>query len=169
MSLSMYEVSIPVFIRGLTVLSGLLEKGQAHAAQTGAGEDMVQARLAPDMLTLAGQVQRASDTSKLSGQRLSGVTAPAMPDTETTFADLRKRTADTIAYLKTIEASALEDSQDKVIELNLGPQRKIEFKGSDYLLTFALPNFYFHITTAYAILRNQGVSVGKLDFLGGGA
>ena len=169
MSLSMYQASIPVFIRGLTVLSGLLEKGRAHAAETGVGDGMIEARLAPDMLTLAGQVQRASDTSKLSGQRLGGPAAPAMADTEATFADLLKRTADTVAYLQTIEASHLENSENKVIELNLGPDRKIEFAGADYLLSFALPNFYFHVTTAYAILRNQGVSVGKLDFLGGRA
>ncbi|RYF98110.1 MAG: DUF1993 domain-containing protein [Caulobacteraceae bacterium] len=104
MSLSMHQVSIPVFVRGLQALSGLLKKGAAYAAETGTAEDkLITAQLAPDMLNLAGQVQRASDTSKLSGQRLSGVSSPAMPDTETTFAELTKRVADTVAYLQSID------------------------------------------------------------------
>jgi hypothetical protein len=167
MALSMYQASIPVFLRGLLVLSNLLKKGEEHAAATGvAPETLTEARLAPDMLTLVGQVQRASDTSKLSGQRLSGVPSPSLPDTETTFAELQKRVADTIAYLEMIEASQVDGGEERTIEVSFGPQ-KMTFRGDEYLLSFALPNFYFHVTAAYAILRNAGVPVGKRDFLGG--
>ena len=169
MSLSMHQVSIPVFIRGLQALSGLLEKGAAHAAEAGvAPHTLIQARLAPDMLDLAGQVQRASDTSKLSGQRLSGVASPSMPDTETTFPELIKRVADTVAYLETLDEAALAGSETKIVELNFGPDKKVSFPGDAYLLNFALPNFFFHVATAHDILRSQGVKVGKLDYLGAG-
>ena len=167
MSLSMHHVSIPVFVRGLQALSGLLQKGAAHAAETGVAEDkLITAQLAPDMLNLAGQVQRASDTSKLSGQRLSGVASPSMPDTETTFAELIKRVADTIAYLEAIDPAALEGSETRTVELNFGPERKVSFPGDEYLLSFALPNFFFHVATAHDILRSQGVKIGKMDYLG---
>jgi hypothetical protein len=169
MSLSMHQVSIPVFTRGLQALSGLLEKGAAHAAEAGvAPQTLIQARLAPDMLDLAGQVQRASDTSKLSGQRLSGVASPAMPDTETTFLELIKRVADTIAYLETLDEAALAGSEAKTVELNFGPDKKVSLAGDAYLLNFALPNFFFHVATAHDILRSQGVKIGKLDYLGAG-
>lgn len=167
MSLSMHQVSIPVFVRGLQALSGLLEKGRSHAAEVGVSEDtLLDAKLAPDMLSLVGQVQRASDTSKLSGQRLSGVASPAMPDTETTFAELIKRVADTVAYLEAIDPAALEGSETRTVELNVGPDRKVSLQGDSYLLTFALPNFFFHVATAHDILRSQGVKIGKMDYLG---
>ena len=167
MSLSMHQVSIPVFVRGLQALSGLLEKGAAHAAEAGVAEDtLLDAKLAPDMLNLVGQVQRASDTSKLSGQRLSGVSSPAMPDTETTFPQLIQRVADTVAYLESIDPAALEGSETRTVELNFGPERKVSFPGDVYLLTFALPNFFFHVATAHDILRSQGVKIGKMDYLG---
>ena len=167
MSLSMHQVSIPVFVRGLQALSGLLQKGAAHAAETGVAEEaLINAQLAPDMLTLAGQVQRASDTSKLSGQRLSGVAAPSMPDTETTLDQLVQRVNDTIAYLETIEPKALDGAEDRTVELNFGPDNRHVFRGDDYLFGFALPNFYFHVAIAHGILRSQGVPVGKVDFIG---
>jgi hypothetical protein len=162
----MYRASIPVFIRGLKVLSALLEKGAAHAAEAGIDPDaLIEARLAPDMIALAGQVQRVSDTAKLSAQRLSGVVAPSMPDEEKTFAELQERVAKTIAYLETVTPAAMEGAETRTIEMNFG-EVKPTFSGEDYLFGFGLPNFYFHVTTAYAILRNQGVKVGKLDFLG---
>ncbi|KQW70368.1 hypothetical protein ASE17_15835 [Phenylobacterium sp. Root77] len=167
MSLSMYQASIPVFVRGLNALRGLLEKGAAHAAANGTDPNaLVSAQLAPDMLPLAGQVQRASDTSKLSGQRLSGVQAPSMPDTETTLDQLIGRVNDTIAYLETIDAKSLDGAESRTIELNFGPGNKHVFRGDDYLLGFALPNFYFHVAIAHGILRSQGVGVGKLDYIG---
>ena len=167
MSLTMYQASIPVFVRGLTALRGLLQKGAAHAAASGSDPNaLVAAQLAPDMLTLAGQVQRASDTSKLSGQRLSGVQAPSMPDTETTLDQLIQRVDATIAYLQTIEAKTLDGAEERTVELNFGPERKVSFPGDEYLLTFALPNFFFHVATAHDILRSQGVKIGKRDYLG---
>ncbi|MBM6593953.1 DUF1993 domain-containing protein [Microvirga pudoricolor] len=165
MPLSMHQASIPVFVRGLTVLSGLLRKGEAHARENGLDPaDLIGARLAPDMLPLSGQVQRASDTSKLSGVRLSGVAAPSFPDTETTFPELQERIAKTVAYLDSIPPDALDGSEGRSVELSFG-SRKPTFRGDSYLLTFALPNFYFHVTTAHGILRHKGVKVGKADFL----
>lgn len=166
MPLSMYQVSIPLFVRGLDVLSALLEKAQAHAEEGGIlPEVLLGARLAPDMLPLTAQVQRASDTSKLSVERLSGVVAPKFEDNEVSFAQLQERIANTIAYLNSVGAAQLEASEERVIALDFGSFQP-SFKGDDYLLTFALPNFFFHIATAHGILRNNAVRVGKLDYLG---
>ncbi len=166
MSFSIYRASIPVLVRGLKVLGSLLEKGAAHAAEHGLEPaDLIGARLAPDMLDLAGQVQRASDTAKFSGQRLSGVPAPSFPDTETTFEALQARVAGVIAYLQQIDPATLDGAEDRIVELKLGPATKT-FTGADYLLRFALPNLFFHIATAHDILRHKGVPVGKLDYIG---
>lgn len=166
MSLSMHQASVLVFVRGLKVLKSLLEKGAAHAAEAGLDPTtLTGARLAPDMLDLIGQVQRASDTSKLSVQRLSGVAAPAMPDNESSFEDLAKRVADTIVYLESVPPAALEGAEQRTVELSAGAATRT-FTGAAYLLEFGIPNFYFHLTTAYDILRSQGVKVGKLDFIG---
>ncbi|MGE8656141.1 MAG: DUF1993 domain-containing protein [Achromobacter sp.] len=166
MSLSMYQASVPVFIRGLTVLAALLEKGAAHAAATGSDPAaLVNARLAPDMYPLSGQVQRASDAAKFAAQRLAQVEAPKFPDDETTFEQLQKRVADTIAYLRSVPADKLDGAEGRKVTLSFG-EFKPQFQGDAYLLTFALPNFYFHVTTAYDILRHAGVPIGKLDFLG---
>ncbi|ARP80207.1 hypothetical protein CAL12_04740 [Bordetella genomosp. 8] len=166
MSLSMYQASIPVFVRALNVLSALLDKAESHAADKGVDlSTLVNARLAPDMYPLSGQIQRASDTAKFAIKRLAGVDAPSFEDKETTFADLRKRIADTIAWLQSVPASALEGSEGRTVQLSFG-EHKPSFQGDAYLLTFALPNFFFHVTTAYGILRHSGVPVGKLDYLG---
>jgi hypothetical protein len=155
-----------VFVRGLNVLADLLKKAEAHVEQQGAVPDAIlSARLADDMLPLSAQVQRASDTSKLSVERLSGVAAPKFEDNETSFDQLQQRIANTIAYLNTVDAAQFDGSGERVIKLNWGKFQP-EFTGEDYLLTFALPNFYFHIATAHGILRNQGVPVGKLDYIG---
>jgi hypothetical protein len=165
MALSMYQVTVPVFVRGLKVLADLLKKAEAHVEQRGAVPDaLISARLADDMLPLSAQVQRASDTSKMSVERLSGVPAPKFEDNETSFDQLQERIANTIAYLESVTAAQLEGSEARTIKLNFGGFP--DFTGTSYLLTFALPNFYFHITTAHDILRNQGVAVGKLDYLG---
>jgi hypothetical protein len=162
----MYQVSVPAFVRGLKVLSGLLKKAEAHVEQHGSVPDaLISARLTDDMLPLSAQVQRASDTSKLSVERLSGVAAPKFEDNETSFDQLQQRIADTIAYLNSVDAGQFDGSETRAITLNFG-SFKPAFKGDEYLLTFALPNFYFHVTTAHDILRNQGVPVGKLDYLG---
>jgi hypothetical protein len=162
----MYQASIPLFTRGLKVLTALLDKAEAHAKQNGIElATLVEARLAPDMYPLSGQVQRASDASKFAVVRLSGLTAPRFEDVETTFPELRQRIADTVAWLESVTEAQLEGAESKTIELSWG-EYKQSFHGDDYLLSFALPNFYFHITTAYDILRHSGVPVGKLDFLG---
>jgi hypothetical protein len=166
MSLSMSKASVPAFVRGLNVLSDLLKKGEEHAAQAGiAPEAMLGARLAEDMLPLSAQVQRASDASKFTIQRLSGGEAPKFEDTETTFAQLQERIANTIAYLQSVDAAQIDAGSDREVSLKFG-SFGANFTGESYLLSFALPNFYFHVVTAYDILRNQGVQIGKRDYLG---
>lgn len=166
MPLSMYQASVPAFLRGLNVLAALLEKAAAHAQATGIDpSQLVNARLAPDMYPLSGQIQRASDASKFAAQRLAQGDAPKFADTETTLEQLQQRIADTIAYLQSVAPDKLDGSETRKITLNFG-DFKPEFQGDEYLLTFALPNFYFHVTTAYGILRQAGVPIGKMDFLG---
>lgn len=166
MPLSMHRASVPVFVRALKVLASLLEKGEAHAKAQGLDpNDLVAARLTDDMLPLSGQVQRASDASKGAVSRLTGVEAPPMPDEETTFAQLQKRVADTLAYIQSVDPKAFEGSEDRTVELKL-PGGTLTFTGEDYLLTFALPNFFFHVVTAYDVLRHKGVQIGKLDYMG---
>lgn len=164
MPLSFHQASIPVFAHGLRQLSHLLDKGLAHASAEGLDPaTLVNARLAEDMYPLSAQVQRASDTAKLSAQRLSAVDAPKMEDNETTFAQLQARIEATIAWLESLPADAFET--DREIVLKFG-QQQVRFDSARYLAQFALPNFFFHITTAYAILRHHGVAIGKLDYLG---
>lgn len=166
MALSMYDVSIPAFIRALTNLSAILEKGAAHAQAQGMDPaDLIQTRLIADMDTLSAQVQRASDAAKGCAARLAGIEVPSYADTEATFPELQERIAKTVDFLKSVRPEQLEDSEERSIELKLR-QGAITFDGKSYLLGFALPNFYFHITTAYDILRHKGVQIGKMDYLG---
>ena len=165
MSLSMYQASIPVFISQLNNLSGLLKKGEEHAhARKIDPEVFINARLAPDMFPLSRQVQIASDGVKGGAARLAGVEVPSFPDTEKTFAELQARIAKTIDFVKTFSAKQIDGSEERKITLKLGGQ-DTTFSGQVYLLDFVLPNLYFHITTTYAILRNNGVDVGKRDYL----
>lgn len=165
MALTMYQLSIPAFIQGLGVLTKLLGKAEAYARENGiAPDDLVNARLAPDMLTLAGQVQRVSDTSKGLVGRLTSIEVPRFPDEEKTFDELRQRIANTVSFLGTVRPADLDDSGSREVTLNF-PTLKVTFSGEDYLLKFVLPNFYFHLTTAYDILRHKGVPLGKADFL----
>jgi uncharacterized protein len=166
MPLSMHRASIPVFVRGLQVLDTLLDKAAAHEARAGlAPGALIGARLASDMQTLGQQVQRASDTSKFSAERLSGVKSPALPDTETGYGELKARIAATVAYLQTVTPEQMDGSEERGVPLKLGASGTT-LNGVDYLFGFALPNFFFHLTTAHDILRNNGVRVGKLDYLG---
>ncbi|SAL17702.1 DUF1993 domain-containing protein [Caballeronia humi] len=166
MSLTMYRASIPAFIRGLEVLSTLLEKAAAFADEKGiAHADIIGARLAPDMLPFAAQIQRASDTSKLSAQRLAGGEAPRFEDNEDSFDALQERIANTIMYLKSIDAKQLDGSDTRTVTVKFKDAQP-SFSGVDYLLGFGLPNFYFHVVTAYDILRHLGVPIGKMDYLG---
>jgi hypothetical protein len=160
MTISMYEASVPVFIRAFGNLAAILRKGAEHG-----GDGLVEARLAPDMYALTGQVQRASDTAKGCAARLGGIDAPSFPDNEKTFADLQDRIGKTVGFLQGVKAGQIDGSEQKPIEFKAGTTT-LHFVGSSYLLTFALPNFFFHVATAYAILRNQGVAVGKMDYLG---
>jgi uncharacterized protein len=164
MSLSMYRASIPVLMRGLDNLAALLEKASAHAEASHIDPtSLIDARLAPDMLTLAGQIQRASDTAKGTAARLAGIEAPSFADDETTFADLQARIAKTKRFLAGVNAEQIDASATRTITLSA---IKHPFLGDEYLLTFALPNFFFHVTTAYDILRHSGVPIGKMDYLG---
>lgn len=166
MSVSMYQATVPVFVRGLRVVSNLLEKAQAHVEQGGiVPEILLGARLAPDMLDLTAQVQRVSDTAKLSVQRLSAIPAPKFEDNETSFEQLQQRIADTIAYVEGVNAGQMAGSAQREVVLNWTDEGT-KFAGDDYLLSFALPNFYFHVSMVHAILRNNGVIIGKLDYLG---
>ena len=165
MPLSIFQVSIPVFLRGLDVLAALLRKGEAHAAEAG-GESaaLVAARLAPDMLTLAGQVQRASDTAKFAAARLTGTEPPRVADDEVNFGELQNRIEWTATYLQGFTPEQFADSETKTISFGTGASAR-SLTGDDYVLSFALPNFFFHVTTAYDILRHNGVPIGKRDYL----
>lgn len=166
MTVSLYRLSIPVFMRGLGVLRGYIDHAEQFAQGSGLSPDaLVQARLAPDMLPLAGQVQRASDTSKNAIGRLTDIVPPRFEDDETTLVELRHRIDATVAFFASIDANALAGAENRQVSLNFGAV-KPSFGGVDYLLTFVLPNFYFHIATAHAILRNQGIVIGKTDYLG---
>ena len=162
MAYDIYDATIPPLIHMLSGLSTVLAKGEAHG-----GIDPSEAKLAPDMLPLKAQVYIATDGAKGCGARLAGVEIPKYEDTETSFADLRARVAKTIAFLKTLDRKAFTGSENKEIVLKF-PNVTFEFNGADYVGKFVLPNVYFHITTAYGILRNQGVALGKGDYLGGG-
>lgn len=166
MSLSMYQASVPVLVRALTSLSAILKKAEAHAeARKIDPAVMLGWRLAPDMFHLTRQVQIASDGAKGCAARLAGVEIPSFPDTETTFADLQARIAKTIDFIKGLDKAAIEGSAEREIVLKLRGN-DVPFTGVSFLTGFALPNFTFHIVTAYAILRSIGVEIGKLDYLG---
>ena len=168
MSVSLYDISIPTYRRGLKNLASFLDKAEAHAKTGGIDPAAyAEARLAPDMHPLTRQVQIASDAAKGGGARLAGVDAPAMPDTETTFPELKDRITKTIAFLDTVSKDQLDARDAATIDLPL-PGGTMTFIAPDFLTQFSLPNFFFHVTTAYDILRAQGVPLGKMDFLAGG-
>jgi len=162
----MHEISVPAFVRGFSVLSSLVDKAEAFAAEKRiAPAVLFNARLAPDMLPFSGQVQRASDTSKGVIARLTSIDVPKFPDEEADFAELRERIAKTVAFLTSVDPSALDGTQNNEVTLKFG-KLGVTLNGADYILKFVLPNFYFHVTTAQNILRHNGVPVGKLDYLG---
>jgi hypothetical protein len=166
MAISMYDFSIPVLSRGLTNLSAVLDKGAAHAAAKKFDSIVLaQSRLFPDMHPLVRQVQIACDTAKGAAGRLAGIEVPKHEDNEATFADLKARIAKTLDFLKTVSAPQLRDAESRSIEIKF-PNGSWKFTGIDYLTGFVLPNFYFHSTVVYALLRKAGVEVGKADFLG---
>ena len=166
MTISMYKASVPVFVKGLTNLKAILEKAAAHA-QAKKIDDTVfaSARLFPDMLPLTGQIQIATDFARGTTARLAGTEMPKWEDNEKTLAELIARVERTLEYVKPFTAAQLDGTEGKEITRPIRGQPKT-FTGLNYLLQFALPNFYFHSTTAYAILRHNGVEIGKGDFLG---
>ena len=166
MSISLYDACIPALTRGMTNLSALLDKAAAHA-ETKKFDTIVlaQARLFPDMHPLARQVQIACDTAKGAAARLAQVDIPKHPDTETTFAELKARIAKTLDFLKTVTPAQVQGAEARTIEIKF-PNGSWKFTGLSYLTDFVLPNFYFHLSMVYALLRNNGVDVGKGDFLG---
>ena len=166
MTISMYQASVPVFVKGLTNLRAILEKAAAHA-QAKKIDDTVfaSARLFPDMLPLTGQIQIATDFARGTTARLAGTEMPKWEDNEKTLAELIARVERTLEYVKPFTAAQLDGTEGKEITRPIRGQPKT-FTGLNYLLQFALPNFYFHSTTAYAILRHNGVEIGKPDFLG---
>jgi uncharacterized protein len=163
----MYTTSIPVFKQMLGALSLVLSKAQAHAtAKKIDPSALLQARLYPDMLALLRQVQIACDFAKGVSARLAGVEVPAMADEEHTFEQLQARIAAVLAFIGGLDAAAFEAAADREIVTQAGTAKEKRFTGQNYLLTYGLPHFFFHVTTAYALLRHNGVEVGKKDYLG---
>jgi hypothetical protein len=167
MTFSLSKTAIPTFEIGLNALTGVLEKGAAFAAAKKIDPSVLLAtRLSPDMLPLTRQVQIACDQAKNGTARLAGVEPPRYEDNETTLDQLKTRIAKTIAFVKSLDAKAIDAAGSREITFPLGPTHKGHMEGEDYLNHFMLPHFYFHLTAAYAILRHCGVDVGKQDFLG---
>ena len=162
----LYEASVPVFAHALENLSALLRKAQAHAqSQKLDPASLIEAQLAPDMYNLARQVQSAADAAKICTARLAGQKPPSDPDTETTFDQLQARIAKTLAFIRSVDPALISSAIARTIEVPL-PSGSKSFTGRGYLLTFCLPNFFFHAVTADGILRHKGVEIGKLDYLG---
>ena len=161
MSLSIHEASAPVFRAALASMSAWLDKPEARAKEA----ELIEARLAPDMRPFTSQYQIASDTAKNAMARLAGIEAPAMADNEASFAELQDRCARTIAFIDSVGSDALEGAETREVVLRFPNGMGYRFQGKDYLTGFALPNFFFHATIAYALLRANGVPVGKPDFL----
>ena len=166
MPISMHQISVPLFVKTLENLSAILDKGAAHADSRKIDPAVLLGyRLAPDMLNLTKQVQIAADHAKRACARLAGVEAPAYEDNEASFAELKARIDKTIAFLKSLKAEQFEGAETRELKLKLGGTERT-LPGQTYFLHNALPNFFFHVTTAYDILRHAGVPIGKADFLG---
>ena len=161
MSYSLYQSSVPGFIAMLTNISNWLDKAAAQKDEA----VLMEARLSPDMFALPRQIQIASDSAKGAAAKLTGTDAPAMADSEASFAELKQRCANTIAYLASIDADAFNAGATREIELKFPNGGGMRFDGITYLTGFVIPNFYFHTSMVYAILRAQGVEIGKFDYL----
>ena len=166
MTISMYQASVPAFIRALNNLASILEKGAAHAQARKIDESvLLGSRLFPDMFPLARQVQLVSDTAKSGAGRLAGAEFPAFEDKETTFQELLERIRKTVTYLQTLQPAQIDGSEEKTVTWQTRTSTR-SMQGLPYLMNHVLPNVHFHVTTAYAILRHNGVEIGKKDFLG---
>ena len=167
MSLSMHAASVPVFQQLLTALAGILAKAETHAAERKIDPAaLLQARLSPDMFPLTRQVQIACDFGKSIPSRLAGVDVPAYDDSEQTFAELQARVARTLAFIDGIDPAGFDGSEDRPILLRPGTPKERSIGGQAYLLNYGLPQFFFHVTTAYALLRHNGIDIGKKDYMG---
>jgi hypothetical protein len=167
MAYSLYDAAIPLYLHMLRNLDAILDKAAAHAKAS--GHDVagyLEAKLAPDMLPLTRQIQMASDAAKGGAARLAQLTPPSYPDVETTWPELKERIAKTIAFVESVKREQVEGGEERTIEIPT-PGRTLSFTGRDFVSNFSVPNFLFHVTTAYALLRAQGVPLGKLDFLAG--
>jgi uncharacterized protein len=168
MPYSMSQASLPALQMGLNALSAILDKAEAYAAAKKIDSTvLLNTRLAPDMFSLLQQVQTATDLAKNGAARLSGVEPPRFEDTEKTMDELKARVAKTLTYLKSVDGKQIDASADRQLTFPLGPKHKGEMKGDDYLNHFLLPNFYFHLTVAYTILRHCGLELSKPDYIGG--
>ena len=166
MTISMYQASLPRFINILGNLSAILDKTQAHVDAKKLDETVLTGfRIYPDMLPMARQIMIATDTAKGLAARLAGVDIPVYEDTEKTLAELKARIAKTIAYLQTFTPAQIDGTEDKEIVIKRG-DKETRYTGMQFMLGHAVPNFYFHVTTTYAILRHNGVEIGKRDYLG---
>mgnify|MGYP003386359956 FL=1 len=166
MSLSMYQASIPAFVQTLTGLSKVLDKAEAFCAAKKVDPTvLINSRLAPDMFPLVRQVQIACDFAKGTTSRLAGMEVPSWEDKEATLSDLKARITRTLDYIQGFKAAQIDGTEERDITLKIAGN-PVTFKGQFYLVNFAMPNFYFHLTSAYAILRHNGVDLGKGDFLG---
>jgi hypothetical protein len=162
MTFSLYDASVPMFVRGLNVLAGLIDKAAASGLDE---ESLMQGRLAPDMLPFVSQVRIATDLAKGAVARLADVEPMVLADDETTLAQLRARIVRTIAYVESVGPAQFAGAETRAVQLKF-PGMALNFEGAGYLTSFALPNFYFHVTTVYALLRHAGVELGKRDFMG---
>jgi hypothetical protein len=166
MPVSMYSFSAPVYARMLGNLLTWLEKAEAHAKAKGFDADvLLTTRLAPDMLPFSAQIGIATDAAKFGVARLAGVEAPKFADDEKTLGELKERVRKTIAFVQSVPAAKLEGTEDEDVAVP-ARDRTLTFKGETFLKAFSLPNFFFHVTMAYALLRHNGVELGKMDFLG---
>jgi hypothetical protein len=166
MSISMYQASVPRFVNILSNLSNILDKAQAHVdAKKLDTATLTTYRLFPDMLPMTKQVQIACDAAKGVVARLAGVDIPAYEDNENTLAELKARIAKTIAFIQTISPEQIDGTEDKEIVIKRG-DKETHYKGMQFLLGHAMPNFYFHVATTYNILRHNGIEIGKRDYLG---
>lgn len=167
MPISMYQAAVPAVLKMMGNLSSILDKAQAYCAARKIEERvLLDARLFPDMFPLVRQVQIVSDTAKGLAARLAGQEPPSYPDTETSIPELKARIAKTVEFVKSLPPSQFDGAETRTVTLTFGGGRKVEFAGQDFLFNNALPNFYFHLTTAYDLLRHAGLEIGKRDYLG---
>ncbi len=167
MTISMYNASVPVFKQLLSALNGILDKAETHVINNKMDPDiLLQASLFPDMFNLIRQVQIAADFAKGVTARLAEVEVPVYEDNEVSFQELQARIAKTLLFISSINPKQIDGSEEREIVTRPGTPKEKKFTGQDYLLHYGLPQFFFHVTTAYAILRNKGIDIGKRDYMG---